>query len=720
MLKRARFAATAITVYAALVLLALFGVYFTTAERLVRLDRLWLEHNNETAATTDALHRIESQMGYGGLIHQFRNYGLRRDLALLSKAERNVELSEQAIQSLENLRLEPGERQAVSTLKQVVAQYRSKIALARNTHADALSSAKLDKLLYVNNAPALDAIAMLVKATLARGSAQHRETTQSLEDILNLLRRDFLLLPLIVVLAYILIRFLRRVTRANEQISAAHKQLNAILEHAPDAMLTLDMHGKLLSANARAEQLFGLSRARLERVTVSSLLVTRRESGDGELLRLLTTPGQHRLDVRYQDGQVFPVEVGCNDISVDGAIIYIVTLHDLRDRLRAEQAEQADRAKSEFLSHMGHEFRTPLNIINGFTELVLNDDEPLSPAQRECLEHVYEAGESMLSLVEDLLTFSRVNSGGTAPNIENVALSEIIRRGRDALYKLAEKYRVELQVDPRCDDIWIRADVNDLGQVLRHLLTNAIKYNHTGGCISIDCTAAAKPGHLRLNVRDSGDGIPEHRQHELFKPFNRLGREGSSIAGAGIGLALCKNLVERMQGRIGVHSDEGRGTLFWIELARGDDPRHDDPHPVVPGLPPYRILLIEDDPYNREYYLTLLNSRPNIEAIGAINGKSGIKEARKHKPDLILLDIHLPDMDGYEVLKRLRGETATANTSVVAITGDRDADDIQRGLRAGFNDYLTKPIQGEALLRAVEAKLPRAQTPAQIPMPLPT
>lgn len=715
MMKGARLAATAITVYATLVLVALLGVYFTTAERLVHLDHLWSAYNNDTTLVADALHTIESQMGYGGFIHQFKNYVLRRDPELLARATRNIDNTRKAIHELETLKLESSEHEALSDLKQVVEQYQARIELAGNADVRALPGESLDGLLRVNDTPALEAIALLIKATQARAGAQQRATTQSLDNILSQLRRDFLLLPLIVVLAYILIRFLRRVTRANERISAAHQQLNAILEHAPDAMLTLDTSGRLLSANARAEQLFGLSRSQLEHTRVDHLLRATEHSGSTEILRLLTTPGQHRLNGCPRDGQSLPLEVGCNTVVQDGAVVVIVTIHDLRDRLRAEQAEQADRVKSEFLSHMGHEFRTPLNIISGFTELVLEDEDPLTASQRECLEHVHEAGASMLSLVEDLLTFSRVRAGGAPPELENVAISDIVTRGREALYKLAEQYQVELEVDPRCEDLWVHADANDLGQVLRHLLTNSIKYSRSGGAIRIDCTPAARPGYLRLNVSDSGEGIPADRVDEVFKPFNRLGREGSSISGAGIGLALCKHLVERMHGRIGVHSDEGQGTVFWMELQRADSASDAAATPLTSDAPVaqvaahrYRILLIEDDEYNREYYLTLLNSRPNIEAIGAVSGKAGLKEARKQKPDLILLDIHLPDMDGYEVLRRLRGEAETADTSVVAITAEREADDIERGLRAGFNDYLTKPIQGEALLRAVEAKIPRA------------
>ncbi|MCP5270504.1 MAG: PAS domain-containing protein [Burkholderiaceae bacterium] len=358
-----------------------------------------------------------------------------------------------------------------------------------------------------------------------------------------------------------------------------------------------------------------------------------------------------------------------------------------------DAAEQASRAKSEFLSSMSHELRTPLNAILGFGQL-LEMDRDLGARSRGHLREVMRAGRHLLRLINEVLDLAQVESGRLVLSPEALALAELVDEVAALTEPLAAPRQVRLHaaVPPA---LAVRADRLRLKQVLVNLLGNAVKYNREGGEVRITARPMT-PDRLRLVVEDDGAGIPASRRSQLFQPFSRLGAELGSVEGTGIGLALSRRLVELMGGRIGVDDAPGGGAAFWVELPSAtlapSPPPVTEPAPAEPGLAPARVLYIEDNPANLALVEQIVARHPGLQLTSAADGPAGLAAARAQPPALILLDIHLPGMDGYEVLARLRADPLTREVPVVALTAQAMPSDARRAIEAGFAEYVSKPI----------------------------
>jgi CheY-like chemotaxis protein len=372
-----------------------------------------------------------------------------------------------------------------------------------------------------------------------------------------------------------------------------------------------------------------------------------------------------------------------------------------------EEAERANRAKSEFLSRMSHELRTPLNAILGFGQL-LEMDQLESEEQRESVDHIMKAGRHLLALVDEVLDIARIEAGKLAMTIEPVSCREVLDEAWDLVRPRAAQRNVQRAGDSRVCQRYVRADRQRLKQVLLNLISNAVKYTPEGSVVRLMCEE--KPGgRLRINVRDNGRGIPTDKQALLFKPFERLGAEASGIEGTGIGLALSKGLVEAMDGAIGVTSVVGDGATFWVELPL--DPTTvsaefmvgtDEPVEAHSNGHPRTILYIEDNPSNFELVKRILARHPEFRLLSAaIQGGLGLELAAEHKPDLILLDLNLPDMSGEEVLRRLRGDPQVAQIPVVVITAGASKGQREQLLATGADAYLAKPLDVEEFLKTI-------------------
>lgn len=376
-----------------------------------------------------------------------------------------------------------------------------------------------------------------------------------------------------------------------------------------------------------------------------------------------------------------------------------------------EAAELANRAKSEFLSSMSHELRTPLNAILGFTQL-MRDDENLTAGQRESMEDISHAGAHLLELINEVLDLARIEAGKMELSISRVALGDVIAASKNLITPLAGKRGIQLAFSPACLGSYVvMADFTRTKQVLLNLLSNAVKYNREGGRVEVSCLEVAH-GRLRISVSDSGKGIPEAKLGRLFEAFNRLDAEGGSVEGTGIGLVITRHLVELMGGDIGVESVAGEGSTFWFELplaeGEGVKTRETRSEAVVyhDGFGAGRtVLYIEDNPVNLKLVSKLVDKRTELHLLSAEEPVHGIELALEHRPDLILLDINLPGMSGYEVLRHLRAMEATRDIPVVALSANAMADDLQRGAEAGFDGYLTKPIDVKEFFSVVGAML---------------
>jgi signal transduction histidine kinase len=375
-------------------------------------------------------------------------------------------------------------------------------------------------------------------------------------------------------------------------------------------------------------------------------------------------------------------------------------------------AERASLAKNDFLSSMSHELRTPLNAILGFGQLL--ELAELDERDKDSVQHIVRAGRHLLELVNEVLDLSRIEAGRLTLSPEPVQMGEIIGEAVDLMRPSAADRRIWLDLDLLSCDVHIHADRQRLKQVLLNVLSNAVKYNRDGGAIQVSCARAPDDG-VRISIHDTGPGIAAERLDALFEPFERLGAERTGVEGTGLGLALARQLIEAMGGAIGVDSRVGQGSTFWIELAVTESPvaafervGGEVPHAPAPLSGARSLLLIEDNLSNLTLIQRILESRPHVTVLSAMQGGLGLDLARQHRPDLILLDLHLPDIPGDEILHRLRADPETRDIPVVIVSADATEGRIRRLKEAGALEYLTKPIDVRRLLEFVDAHLASA------------
>ena len=360
------------------------------------------------------------------------------------------------------------------------------------------------------------------------------------------------------------------------------------------------------------------------------------------------------------------------------------------------EAETANRAKSEFLSRMSHELRTPLNAILGFGQLLELEEQ--NPANRESTEQILKAGRHLLELINEVLDISRIESGRMAMSLEPVSVAEVARETLDLVRSMAAQYGVSLRENGVFDSpLMVRGDRRRVKQVLLNLLSNAIKYNCKGGQVVVSIEAVANAQRARVCVRDGGAGIAPENRARLWVPFDRLGAENTGIEGTGIGLALSRRLTQAMEGELDFRSSD-EGSTFWLELPNAPAANFGEQNgDIVPARAPavstrWVALYIEDNLPNVQLVQGILARRPEVRLLTAFQGALGLELAAQHCPDVILLDLHLPDINGDEVLRRLRSNPATRDIPVVMISADATPGQVERLLRAGADDYLSKPF----------------------------
>ena len=382
----------------------------------------------------------------------------------------------------------------------------------------------------------------------------------------------------------------------------------------------------------------------------------------------------------------------------------------VRERTRAleaarDEAERANRGKSEFLSRMSHELRTPMNAILGFAQLLETTER--SEKNRHWLTEIRHAGDHLLELIDELLDMARIEVGKLNVRLLPVDLEAVIQEAVSMCRMTAAGRQVALTIESSGDALAVVVDRTRLRQILVNLLSNAVKYNRAAGRVVVRQDRSADGRCVRVTVSDTGPGIARDKLALLFTPFERLGHEDSDIQGSGIGLALSKRLAELMHCELGAESVEGQGSSFWIELplaAEGVEAASAAPHRIYHTAAHrlLRVLYIEDNPINLALMQAVFEGRPDLELLTAQDGPSGVTMARAERPDVILLDILIPRMDGFEVLQELRRDTDLRDTPIIAVTASAMAHDVDRGKAAGFAAYVTKPFRFDELLALVE------------------
>jgi PAS domain S-box-containing protein len=376
-------------------------------------------------------------------------------------------------------------------------------------------------------------------------------------------------------------------------------------------------------------------------------------------------------------------------------------------------AEKANLAKSDFLSSMSHELRSPLNAILGFAQLMELGSPLPTPTQKANIDQILKAGWYLLELINEILDLALIESGKLSLSLEPMSLVDVMLECQAMIEPQAQKSGIRMSFPKFEIPYFVNADRTRVKQVLINLLSNAIKYNRARGAVEVTCSACTAK-RIRISVQDTGEGLSPEKLPQLFQPFNRLGQEASAEEGTGIGLVVSKQLVESMGGEIGVESTVGVGSVFWIELnlAAEPQPAVGAAEPLAPiqarvqhGVALRTLLYVEDNLANMQLVEQLIARRPDMRLLSAVDGARGIALARTHQPEVILMDINLPGMSGIQALKILREDPVTAHIPVLAISANAMPHDINKGLKAGFLRYLTKPIKINEFTDALNAAL---------------
>ena len=543
-------------------------------------------------------------------------------------------------------------------------------------------------------------------------------------------------------------KLVRRETEATarEQGEAEQKKLDqrlrdqqfytrSLIESNIDALMTTDPLGIITDVNKQMEALTGCTRDELIGAP-SKNYFTDPERAEAAIKLVLREKKvtDYELTARARDGKKTEVSYNATtfydrDRTLQGVL---AIARDVTERKRNEQAlqetntelasaksaaEEANLAKSDFLSSMSHELRSPLNAILGFAQLMELASPLPTDSQKESIAQILQAGWHLLKLINEILDLSVIESGKVSLSTESVSLAEVMSECQAMMEPQAQQLGIGMTF-PRFDNpFFVSADRTRLKQIVINLLSNAIKYNKEQGTVVVDCTTST-PGFTRISVKDTGAGLSPEKLAQLFQPFNRLGQEAGGVAGTGIGLVVTKRLAELMGGVLGVESTAGEGSVFWCELIScaapelvvesGEAATVDRP-PVPAGARPRTLLYVEDNPANMKLVEQLIARRPDMRLLTAVNGTLGIEVARTTRPTVILMDINLPGISGVEALKVLRIDPATAHIPVVALSANAMPRDIEMGLDAGFFRYLTKPIKIKEFMDTLNTALEFAE-----------
>jgi PAS domain S-box-containing protein len=506
------------------------------------------------------------------------------------------------------------------------------------------------------------------------------------------------------------------------ELAESERRLKAILFHSPAAISLKDSAGRYLLVNREFERVAGVSADGIVGKTDADVFPPRlADVYRGNDARVL----EHRHGIEIEETFLqgdgahvhhaikFPLlDDGGHPYALCAIAIDITERKKMDDALKMArmEADRANRAKSDFLSRMSHDLRTPLNAILGFAQLL--EVEVPTENTRDSIAQILHGGKYLLVLINEVLDIARIEAGHLSLSIEPVDARETVRLVANLVRPLADQRGIRIVIDePRTSDVFVRADRQRLNQVLMNLLSNAVKYNRVGGLVTVGFEKVDE--RMRITVTDTGAGLPPAKLAMLFQPFERLGAEQTSVEGTGLGLALSRGLADAMGGTLGVTSEVDRGSTFWIELALTEPA-----HAVVDAEPEARpadamaprsttgvVLYVEDNRSNVRLMERVLQRRAGVRLLHAPSGADGVAMAREHRPDLILLDLHLPDIPGEEVLQRLSQDPELRDIPVAILSADALPAHPRRLKTASAIAYLTKPLDIRLVLQLVDETL---------------
>jgi PAS domain S-box-containing protein len=510
----------------------------------------------------------------------------------------------------------------------------------------------------------------------------------------------------------------------------------SLIESNIDALITTDARGMISDVNHEMEMLSGRSREELIGSPFKSCFTDPMRAEDA-IARVLheSKVTNYELTALAQDGRQTVVSfnattfhdrerklqgviAAARDVTERKHFEHALQETNVQLQTAREAAEKANRAKSEFLSSMSHELRTPLNAVLGFAQLMASDVPGPTPNQQRSIDQILKGGWYLLRLINEILDLSMIEAGKVTMSQESMSINDVLQDCKGMIEPQATKRGITLTF-PELDNVfYVHADRTRIKQVMINLLSNAIKYNGIGGTIIVQCEDSAGE-RVRISVEDTGAGLSKDQLAQLFQPFNRLGQHDGFEEGTGIGLVVTKQLVELMGGQIGVESTVGVGTVFSVEFAASAPPvlaldNIDEESLMRRRLASRQLcdqptlLYVEDNPANLALVEQLIERRGDVKLLTAIDGELGFELARAYLPDVILMDINLPGISGYGVLKMLRDDPVTAHIPVLALSANAVPRDIEKGLEAGFFRYLTKPIRVHEFMDALDVSLGNA------------
>ena len=505
------------------------------------------------------------------------------------------------------------------------------------------------------------------------------------------------------------------------ELALSLSMMQATLDSTTDAIVVTDLNGNVRDFNEKYAQMMGVTREQLNTADVRELrkrFSQRFKSPEQFMSRVMeiyaTAPAESFETLELKDGSILERYSKIQSID-ERPVGRVWSFRDVTERKRAEEklhaakkeADRANRAKSEFLSRMSHELRTPLNAILGFGQLLESD--LTNPDEVENIQLILRAGRHLLGLINEVLDIASIEAGRMAVSMETVSVGPVMRETIELMRPLAAARNIQITMESGDWTVW--ADHKRIKQVFLNLLSNAIKYNRQDGSVSVEI--AQRPNdRLRIKITDTGPGIPEEGIAKIFAPFERLNAGETKVEGTGLGLAVCQRLVELMSGKIGVESQLGHGTTFWVEFAKAESSSGHTTHrvdaPLIENESADRectILYIEDHVSNLTLLQRMLQRHAKIKFLTATDGADGLKVAREQHPDLILLDLYLPDISGENVLSQLRETKETADIPVIVVSADATTGQAERLLAAGAERYITKPLDVPKLLEAIRQTL---------------
>ncbi len=519
--------------------------------------------------------------------------------------------------------------------------------------------------------------------------------------------------------------------QAQEALKAHDARMRAVVDNLPLGIALVDRDGLLLECNPRLCGMLGRSTEHLRGTTVVSCFdpseeVRIRKLRSGLLSRRSPVDSVDSLKLRAANGRLTEVRVVVSALyDAEGrmalmvAVVEDMTAHHqlLESELALSRAEAASRAKSEFVSRMSHELRTPLNAMIGFAQLLtLNNQPALAPHQLEWTQQIQRAGWHLLAMINDTLDLARIESGATRLSLESVQLEPLLSACSDWVHQAARQRGIQLQLMVQPEMPAALADSTRLKQVLTNLLSNAVKYNREGGSVEITARDGGA-GQVEISVGDTGLGMTAEQVAALFQPYNRLGREKTAVEGTGIGLVISRRLVELMDGTLQVHSTPGQGSVFTLRLPATEDLSPAHATPALPGPSRYQQRLVhyvEDNPTNVEVMRGVLMQRSQITMQTSMLGLDGLSAIRHSRPDLILLDMQLPDISGLELLRHIKLDDQIASIPVIVVSADATPQNMERALTLGAKHYVTKPLAIAAFLALVDESLAGAGSMTRI------